>query len=369
MLSVVVSFEHSSNLGEVSRVRDEDGELLAHALLSKLEETVELSPELLLSGGRSLLGELNEAETESLEDLKGGLVASVMLKVCQLASFSEDQQVESGVAGGTNELLESISSSIVDLTRVTGLNELHLEDVITVVLPDTLEVGLVWESRRHLVGKDHVLLLDDLGGELTKSFVLSLESSGALRGSGIQAEHDVGVLVGMGERVKLAIALGIVILGEDVTLVSLPRHLGHFVVEETGTVSSEPVLESEPLEGVRLLTLTMELLGGPFGFKIVHGVLPRLSGVGINVPTVLVLVLSPIGDFETLEDGSGTTVEGNVTDALKKSVWVEVLSVDVMHHIRLLVELVTVYILDTETYIIIKIKISTCIGETRQNQT
>jgi len=38
---------------------------------------------------------------------------------------------------------------------------------------------------------------------------------------------------------------------------------------------------------------------------------------------------------------------------------VEVLGVHVMHHIRLLVELVTIHILDTESYIIIKIKIST----------
>lgn len=37
----------------------------------------------------------------------------------------------------------------------------------------------------------------------------------------------------------------------------------------------------------------------------------------------------------------------------------EVLGVHVMHHIRLLVELVTIHILDTESYIIIKIKIST----------
>ena len=85
-----------------------------------------------------------------------------------------------------------------------------------------------------------------------------------------------------------------------------------------------------------------------------HGVLPGLAGVGINVPSVLVLVLSPIWDSETLEDGTGTSVEGDVTDALKEGVWVEVLSVDVMHDVRLLVELVAVDVLNTETYIIIK---------------
>ena len=41
----------------------------------------------------------------------------------------------------------------------------------------------------------------------------------------------------------------------------------------------------------------------------------------------------------------------------------EILSINVMHDIGLLVELVAVNILDTQAYIIIKIKISTPIGE------
>ena len=41
----------------------------------------------------------------------------------------------------------------------------------------------------------------------------------------------------------------------------------------------------------------------------------------------------------------------------------EVLGIDVMHNVGLLVELVAIDILDTQSYIIIKIKISTRIGE------
>ena len=87
-----------------------------------------------------------------------------------------------------------------------------------------------------------------------------------------------------------------------------------------------------------------------------HGVDPGLARVGIHIPAVLGLVLSPVGNLEALEDGTGTTVEADVTDALEEGVGVEVLGVDVMHHVRLLVELVTVHILDAEAYIIIKIK-------------
>jgi len=144
------------------------------------------------------------------------------------------------------------------------------------------------------------------------------------------------------------------------TLVASPGHLGGLVVEETGTESTgNRVLETEPLKGVRFLTLTSELLGSPFGLQVVHGVVPGLARVCIDIPAVLGLVLSPIWDTETLEDSSWATIERNISDTLKKSVWVEVLSVHVMHHIRFFVELVAIDVLDTKSYIIIKIKIST----------
>ena len=157
---------------------------------------------------------------------------------------------------------------------------------------------------------------------------------------------------------QLLVGVGV----EDVTSLAPPAHLGHFVVEETSTESTSPVLEAEPLEWVRLLALSSELLGGPLGLQVEHGVVPSLAGVGINVPAVLVLVLSPVGNAESLEDGSGASVEADVSDTLEEGVWVEILGVHVMHHVRLLVELVAIHILNAKSYIIIKIKIST-IGE------
>jgi hypothetical protein len=79
----------------------------------------------------------------------------------------------------------------------------------------------------------------------------------------------------------------------------------------------------------------------------VHGVVPGLTRVGIDIPAVLLLVLSPVRNFETLEDGTGASVEGDVSDSLEKGLWVEVLSVDVMHHVGLLVELVAINVLHT----------------------
>ena len=205
----------------------------------------------------------------------------------------------------------------------------------------------------------HVFLFDDLRGELTQSIVLSLESSGAFWRASVHAEHDVLVLIRLGEGVEDSVTFLISVRIDDVASLAPPAHLRNLIVEETILEAASPVLEAEPLERVWLLTLTSELFGSPFGLKIKHGVVPGLAGVCIDVPAVFVLILSPVRYAETLEDGPGTSVEGHVTDALKQSVWMEVLGVNVMHNVRLLVELVAVYILDTKSYIIIKIKIST----------
>jgi hypothetical protein len=91
----------------------------------------------------------------------------------------------------------------------------------------------------------------------------------------------------------------------------------------------------------------------------VHCVVPGLARVSIDIPAVLVLILSPVRNSETLEDSTRASVEGDISDTLEKSLGVEVLSVHVMHDVRFFVELVAIDVLHTKAYIIIKIKIST----------
>ena len=215
------------------------------------------------------------------------------------------------------------------------------------------------------MGHNHVLSLKDFGGEVAKSLVFPLKGSSTLRGPCVHAKEDILILVGVSEGVEDTIALSLGIFTEEMALVALPVHLGDFVVEHAGTIASEPVLSSEPLKRIGLLTFTVERYRGPFSLKIVHGVVPGLTRVGIDVPTVHVLVLSPVGDAETLEDGPRSTIEGDITDALKQGLWMEVLSIDVMHNVGLLVELVAIDILDTQSYIIIKIKLARLEKKTR----
>lgn len=339
--------KHGLDLGEVGRVSDEVREFLAHGLLGQLVETVVLLPELFLNGHGGMLCERNFAEVERIEHTDSSLVPFVSLEMGELASLSQNEQAEGRVAGHADELSESSGVTGGNGSSIDSLSESQLEGVLTVVLPHALEMGLVGKLGGHLVGEDHILLLHDLGGKLAKSLVLSLESSLTFRGAGVKTEHDRLVLVGMGERVKHAISLSVAIVGEHVALLAFPGKLGDFVEEEAGAVATEPVLEAEPLEGVGFLTFSGERLRGPLGLEVVHGVVPGLTRVGIDVPAVLLLVLSPVGNSETLEDGTGASVEGDVSDTLEKGLGVEVLSVNMVHDVRLLVELVAIDVLHT----------------------
>jgi len=225
--------------------------------------------------------------------------------------------------------------------------------VVTVVLPDTSEVRLINSCGLKLMRELKVLHLDDLGGELSKGLVLSAESGSSFFGGGIHTEDDLGLLVGVSERMEFLVSFsfGFRVL-EQVTTMSVPSRLGLLVVEKSSRESFSELLISEPLEGVRFLTrLTLELHGGPFGVEVVHGVVPGSSGIGIIFPTIVLLSGSPVGDFETLEESTGLSVESDITDTLKHGVGVEVLCVQMHHDIRFLVEFVAVYVLNAEASI------------------
>ena len=342
------------NLGEVAWVADKVRKLLSHLLLGQLVETVELSPELIFDWHSSLLRELDVTEIKGIENTLSGLVSLVTFEMGERAVLGKDEKSERWGVSHADELSESGSIRLRDGTGLDSLSKTELEGVLTVVLPDTLEVRLVWETGRHLVREDHIFLLDDLWSELAKSLILSLESFLAFRGASIKTEHNVLVLVSVSERVEHALSLIFVIVGKNVTLVASPVHLGDFVVEKTSAISTPDVLNTEPGERVWLDTLTSKGLRSPLSLKIMQSILPSLTRVHIDIPAVHVLVLGPIWNSESLEDGTGTSVERHISDALKKGVWMEVLSVDVVHDIRFLVELVEVDVLNAQTYIIIK---------------
>jgi len=202
------------------------------------------------------------------------------------------------------------------------------------------------------VGEDQVLLLDHLGGHLRKGEVFLTELLAAFFSGSVDTEENTSLLVRISERVDHLVAgLVVILVFEHVTAVAPPGRGGNFVVEETGGHALAPLLKTEPLQNVRLLTLTSELHGGALGVHVVHGVLPSLTRVVVELPAVLFLGGGPVGDTETLEHGTGLTVETDITHALKQSGRVEILSINVHHDVRLLVELVVVDILNANANI------------------
>lgn len=195
--------------------------------------------------------------------------------------------------------------------------------------------------------EDHIFLLNKLWCHLAKSLVLLSELLLAFWGGGIHTESNRLVLVGVGEGEENSISLTLVVSLSQVTLLSSPGKLWGLVVEHAGSLSSKNSFQSEPLEWVWLLTSLVVGHWSHFSFQVVHGVIPSLTRVGIELPLLMVLGLGPVWNSESLEDSSSSSVEGNVTDTLGKGVWVEVLSVDVMHDCWLFVEFVGIGVLDS----------------------
>lgn len=222
--------------------------------------------------------------------------------------------------------------------------------MLAVGLPDTSEVRLSADLRSHFVRENDVFLPHDLGSEFAKDVIFLLESSTTLRGSGIQTEDSLLVLIGVGERVENSISFLVVVgVFEHMATMSPPEGLRLFVVEKSGSKSVSELFPTEPLERVRFITVSHELGRSPFRVEIVHGVIPGLAGVDIVLPSVLLFSLGPVGNSESLEHGAGLSVESDITYALEESGGVEVLSVQMVHDVRLLVEFVMVNVLDTET--------------------
>lgn len=83
--------------------------------------------------------------------------------------------------------------------------------------------------------------------------------------------------------------------------------------------------------------------------EVSHGVVPGLSGVSIDLPSVSLLCGSPVWDSETLVECSWLSVETGVSYSLDKIFWMEVLSPNMVHDIWLLVEFLTVEVLNSDS--------------------
>lgn len=348
---------HGLELGTVGGVRNEKGHVLSHRGLGQVVDGIELFPELLVSRLGSLGGlDLDGLPSEGGHDAQSRLVVSVVTEVLHTALLGQDEHVEGRGVLASAEASESIGVFLADTLGIDELGKTKLEDVLAVVLPYAEEVGLVDEFGGELMGEADILLLHHLGVHVAHAVPLGLESFAAFRGGGVKSRAEVEgtVLVGVSEGVKAAVLLGVVIaIFLSVVAAKAPPAfvvvgVGNLVVEEALAVAVTVLLHAEPLKDVGLLALTAELSRGPLSTQVLLGLIPGLAGVKVDVPAVEVLSLGPVGNTEALENTAGLAVEGNLTHTLEKGLGVEVLRVQVEHNVGLLVELVTVNVLDAD---------------------
>ena len=129
--------------------------------------------------------------------------------------------------------------------------------------------------------------------------------------------------------------------------------MGNFVVEQTGRKTVSKELLTESLKWIWLLALTTPRLRSPFSMHIMDCIFPGFTGIWVDFPSVLLLWASPVGNGETLKQGTWHSVESDITNTLQQGLWVKVLHIDVVHDVWLLVEFVDIGVLDSETYIIL----------------
>ena len=66
----------------------------------------------------------------------------------------------------------------------------------------------------------------------------------------------------------------------------------------------------------------------------------------------------PIWNLKTLEESSWSSVEVNISNSFEEGIWVEILSINMELNVWLFVELIAIEVFNSNTYIIIKLKIN-----------
>ena len=110
---------------------------------------------------------------------------------------------------------------------VNGICNLGLKSVVSVVLPDSLEVRLVGNPLAHLVRVLHLLHLEYLWSHLAESLPFSFELSSSFLSSGVHAKNNLLVLISTSEGVKDLLWV------IEMAVVSQPSWMGYLVVEES----------------------------------------------------------------------------------------------------------------------------------------
>jgi hypothetical protein len=234
-------------------------------------------------------------------------------------------------------------------TGVNSILNVVSERVLSIEMPHSLEMNFLGELLWHLMWVKHVFWLDQFWGHSAENIEISLELLSSFFGGGVNTKVNWLLLVTVSERVENFIS----VLGIKMSVMSVPPWLWDLIIEESGGVTLTELLESEPLEWVWFLSFSKEWSWSTLGVEFVHGIIPGLSGIAIEFPSDGLGSLGPVWNLVSLEDGSWSSVEGNISDSFEEGRWMEILSIYVMHVVWLLEEFLMIEILNPNTYIIV----------------
>lgn len=259
------------DLHSVGGIGDEIWKLLSHLDLSQVELAVEVVPELDLVWLSSQVAQWDFGHTDGGHNLVGGEERLILSEIWSKSLLGENELLNGKVVFGTNELSEGNGIIGGDFALSNGVGDGRLESVLSVVLPDSLEMWLIRDPFSHLMWVLEVLHSNDLWAELMKNLVLLLEESSSLLSGGVDTEDDLLVLISVGEGVKNL--FGVV----EMAIMSQPSWVWNLVVEKSAGCTFTELLESEPLDNVWLLSLSPELHWCPLRVELSHSIVPSLS--------------------------------------------------------------------------------------------
>jgi len=328
----------------VAWVSDHDSKILLQTFLSEAEVAVHVGPELGLWVSGSVQIDWICVHANSLHNSISGEETFIFGESWSESGLGIDVVGNGQLSSlGSEEFAGSSHILIADFSGFnSGLGSI-LESMSLVSPPESLEMSLSVHLLLDLMWVDNSILLDDLWDHFCEGIILSLEQISSLLGGGVHTKEQWNVLVGLGEGVEFLF----LIIG--VTTSSNPEWLWDLIVEESGGSTLTELLETEPFKWVWLLSLTKEWLWGDLCIEIVHGLIPGLSGVGIELPAVHFVGLGPLWYLESLVESSGSSIEVDISDSLEEGLWMEVLGVKMPHEVWLLVELLAIKVFDSNT--------------------
>jgi hypothetical protein len=135
------------------------GELFLHFLLAEVVDVIESSPELLLDwlGGHGV--ELDLAKADGVEDSVAESEVVWLHGTLELSALGHHDELE---GADSVQVADAAEASDIILRELAGFDSgVHgvLELVDTVVLPDSSEVGLIWDLSWDLVWEEDLVLL------------------------------------------------------------------------------------------------------------------------------------------------------------------------------------------------------------------